>query len=174
LGSIEASKQTPHFRVLYALGIPGIGYVNARALAQQFRSIDDLMGASTEQIVETPGIGPVLADTIRQTLAEERTRELVERLRAQGLNLATVGAEAEEPEGPLSGKTLVLTGTLPNLSREQATERIEAAGGKVTGSVSAKTDYVVAGEDPGGTKWNKAQELGTEIIDEDRLLELIG
>jgi DNA ligase (NAD+) len=173
LASIEGSKGTPYFRVLYALGIPGIGYVNARALAQQFRSVDALMSASTEDIVETPGIGPVLADTIRQTLAEDRTRELIERLRGHGLKLETEGAEAEEPEGPLSGKTLVITGTLPSMSREQVTERIEAAGGKVTGSVSGKTDYVVAGEDPGGSKYNKAQKLGTEMIDEERLLELI-
>ena len=173
LTSIEASKETPYFRVLYALGIPGIGYVNARALAQQFRSVDALMGASTEQIVETPGIGPVLADTIRQTLAEERTRELVERLRGHGLSLETEGAEAAPPEGPLSGKTLVVTGTLPSLSRDEATQRIEAAGGKVTGSVSGKTDYVVAGSDP-GSKYTKAQEIGTEIIDEERLLELLG
>jgi DNA ligase (NAD+) len=175
LESIEASKGTPFFRVLYALGIPGIGYVNARALAQEFRSIDALMAATSEDIVErTPGIGPILADTICKTLAEDRTRELIERLRGHGLNFETVGAEAEEPSGPLSGKTLVITGTLPGMSREEATERIEDAGGKVTGSVSGKTDYVVAGEDPGGTKWNKAQELGTEILDEDRLLELIG
>ena len=175
LESIEASKGTPFFRVLYALGIPGIGYVNARALAQEFRSIDALMAATSEDIVErTPGIGPILADTICRTLAEDRTRELIERLRGHGLNFETVGAEAEEPSGPLSGKTLVITGTLPGMSREEATERIEDAGGKVTGSVSGKTDYVVAGEDPGGTKWNKAQELGTEILDEDRLLELIG
>jgi DNA ligase (NAD+) len=173
LESIESSKGTPYFRVLYALGIPGIGYVNARALAQQFRSVEDLVAASSEQIVETPGIGPVLADTISKTLAEDRTRELIDRLRAHGLKFETEGAEAAEPEGPLSGKTLVITGTLPSLSREQATERIEEAGGKVTGSVSGKTDYVVAGADPGGTKWNKAQELGTEILDEDALLELI-
>ena len=158
LESIEASKGTPFFRVLYALGIPGIGYVNARALAQEFRSIDALMAATSEDIVErTPGIGPILADTICKTLAEDRTRELIERLRGHGLNFETVGAEAEEPSGPLSGKTLVITGTLPGMSREEATERIEDAGGKVTGSVSGKTDYVVAGEDPGGTKWNKAQ-----------------
>jgi len=175
LESIEASKQTPYFRVLYALGIPGIGYVNARALAQVFRSVDDLMAASSADIVErTPGIGPILADTICKTLAEDRTKELIERLRGHGLSLETVGGEAEEPEGPLSGKTLVITGTLPGMSREEAAERIERAGGKVTGSVSGKTDYVVAGADPGGTKWTKAQQFGTEILDEDALLELIG
>lgn len=172
LESIEASKERPFFRVLYALGIPGIGYVNARALASQFGSIEALFEASDEQIEETPGIGPVLAQTIRQTLGEKRTRELIERLRGHGLKLAVEKGEAAPAEGPLSGKTLVLTGTMPNLTRDAATERIEAAGGKVTGSVSKKTDYLVAGEDP-GTKLTKAQELGTNVIDEDALLELL-
>jgi DNA ligase (NAD+) len=172
LESIEASKERPFFRVLYALGIPGIGYVNARALASQFGSIEALFEASDEQIEETPGIGPVLAQTIRQTLGEKRTRELIERLRGHGLKLAVEKGEAAPAEGPLSGKTLVLTGTMPNLTRDAATERIEAAGGKVTGSVSKKTDYLVAGEDP-GTKLTKAQELGTDVIDEDALLELL-
>ena len=158
LGAVEGSKERPFFRVLYALGIPGIGYVNARALAQQFRSMDLLMQASAEEI--------------EQTLAEERTRDLVERLRGHGLRFEEEGPGPEAAEGPLAGKTLVLTGTLPNLTREEATDRIEAAGGKVTGSVSRKTDYVVAGEDP-GTKYTKAQELGTEIVDEAGLLELL-
>jgi DNA ligase (NAD+) len=171
--AIERSKQTPSFRVLYALGIPGIGYVNARALAQQFRSVDALMAASAEEIEQTPGIGPVLARTIEQTLAEPRTRDLIERLRGHGLKMEAEVPARGELDGPLAGKTLVLTGTLPNLSREEATERIEAAGGKVTSSVSGKTDYVVAGDDP-GSKYTKAQELGTEIIDEGRLLELVG
>ena len=173
LASIEASKQTPFFRVLYALGIPGIGYVNARNLAGHFRSIDALIEADAEAIAKTPGIGPVLADTVRQTLAEDRTRDLIERLRGYGLNMESEGPAPGEVDGPLAGKTLVLTGTLPNLSREQATERIEAAGGKVTGSVSKKTDYVVAGADP-GSKMTKAEQLGTEVLDEDGLLELIG
>ncbi len=171
IGAIEASKERTFHRVLYALGIPGIGYVNARALTEHFRSIDALMGAGAEQIAETPGIGPVLARTIEQTIAEERTRELIADLRRHGLRFESEGEEAA-PEGPLTGKTLVLTGTLPNLSRENATERIEAAGGKVTGSVSKKTDYLVAGDDP-GSKYTKAQELGTEILDEDRLLHLL-
>ena len=172
ISAIEGSKERSFHRVLYALGIPGIGYVNARALVGRFRSIDELIDASAEEIEETPGIGPVLARTIEQTLAEERTRELIERLRSYGLRF-----EEEEPtappEGPLAGKALVITGTLPNLSREEATERIEAAGGKVTGSVSRNTDYLVAGADP-GTKHTRAQELGTEIIDAERLLELLG
>jgi DNA ligase (NAD+) len=168
--AIDASRERPFHRVLFALGIPGIGYVNARALAAHFRSIDALMAASAEQIEETPGIGPVLARTIAQTLAEERTRDLIERLRSHGLRMEEEGAA--EPRGPLTGKTFVLTGTLPSISREQATERIEAAGGKVTGSVSGKTDYLVAGADP-GSKLAKAKELGTTVIDEEGLLELL-
>jgi DNA ligase (NAD+) len=170
LAAIEQSKQVPFFRVLYALGIPGIGYVNARALAQHFGSMDALLDADGEQVVQVDGIGPVLAETIAQTLDEQRTRDLIEDLRRHGLQMEGVQAAAE---GPLSGKTLVITGTLPNMSREGATERIEAAGGKVTGSVSKKTDYVVVGADPGGSKFTKAQELGTEQLDEEALLALL-
>jgi DNA ligase (NAD+) len=172
VAAIDASRERPFMRVLYGLGIPGIGYVNARAIADHFRSMDALLDATAEQIEEVAGIGPVLARTIAQTLEEERTRELIERFRAHGLKMEAEGPAPGEAGGPLAGKTLVLTGTLPNLTREQAAERIEAAGGKVTGSVSRKTDYVVAGEDP-GTKYTKAQELGTEILDEDGLLKLL-
>jgi DNA ligase (NAD+) len=171
--NIEASKEQPFFRVLYGLGIAGIGWVNARALAEQFRSIDALMTATSDQIVETPGIGPILADQIVETLADDRTRELIERLRERGLRMELAPDEAVQVEGPLTDKTFVLTGTLPNLSREEATARIEAAGGKVTGSVSKNTDYVVAGADP-GSKMAKAEQLGTEILDEAGLLELLG
>ena len=171
VGAIEASKEQPFHRVLYALGIPGIGYVNARALGRHFRSMETLLAASAEDLTEVEGMGPILARTVHETLAEERTRELIERLRGHGLRMEEEG-EAPAPEGPLTGKTVVLTGTLPNLTREDATARIEAAGGKVTGSVSKKTDYLVAGEDP-GTKYTKAQELGTEILDEDGLLGLM-
>jgi DNA ligase (NAD+) len=169
--SLEASKRQPFERVLYGLGIPGVGYVNARNLARHLRSMDALLAATEEQLVEVEGIGPIMARTIAETLAEDRTRELVERFRQYGLKMEEEGPAAPA-EGPLVGKTLVLTGTLPNLTREDATERIEAAGGKVTGSVSKKTDYVVAGEDP-GTKLTKAQDLGTEILDEDGLLALL-
>jgi DNA ligase (NAD+) len=173
LESIERSRrETPFFRVLYALGIPGIGYVNARALATQLRSMDALLEATPEQIVETPGIGPVLADTIVETLEEDRTRDLIERLRAHGLQMEQEGP-APGTEGPLAGKTFVITGTLPNMSRERAAEAIEEAGGKVTNSVSKKTDFLVVGADPGGSKFNKAQEIGTEQIDEERLVELL-
>ena len=160
-------------RVLYALGIPGIGFVNARALTGRFRSMDALLAASPEEIEETPGIGPILARTIAETLAEEATRELIERLRGHGLAMEEEGPAPTEAVGPLKGKTFVLTGTLPDLTREDATARIEAAGGKVTGSVSKKTDYVVAGEDP-GSKLLKAEQVGTDILDEAGLLELLG
>jgi DNA ligase (NAD+) len=170
--AIERSKHQPFSRVLYGLGIPGIGLVNARALTGQLRSIDALLAATPEEIEKTPGIGPILAQTIAETLAQESTRALIERLRGHGLRMQEEGPALEEPDGPLKDRTLVLTGTFPNLTRDEATERIEAAGGKVTGSVSKKTDYVVAGEDP-GTKLAKAEEVGTEVLDEDGLLALL-
>ena len=172
LDAVERSKGQPFNRVLYGLGIPGIGYVNARALTARFRSMDALLQASPEEIEETPGIGPVLAQTIAETLSEEATREQIRRLRAHGLSMEEEGPAPGAADGPLQGKTLVLTGTLPGLTREEATARIEAAGGKVTGSVSKKTDYLVAGEDP-GSKMVKAQELGTEVLDEAGLVSLL-
>jgi DNA ligase (NAD+) len=172
LASIERSKEVPFFRVLYALGIPGIGYVNARNLAGHLRSMDAIMAASPEQIVETEGIGPKLAETIVETLEEDRTRELIRRLREHGLKMEEEGP-APGTVGPLAGKTFVITGTLPNISREKAGEMIEDAGGKVTNSVSKKTDYLVLGAEP-GSKLAKAEKLGTEIIDEEKLLALVG
>jgi DNA ligase (NAD+) len=171
VAAIDESRKQPFHLVLYALGIPGVGYVNARNLARHFRSMEALLAATDEQLAETEGVGPIMAKTVSETLAEERTRELIERLRGYGLNMEEEGP-APPAEGPLVGKTLVLTGTLPNLTRPEATARIEAAGGKVTGSVSKKTDYLVAGDDP-GTKLTKAQDLGTEVLDEDGLLELL-
>ena len=170
--AIERSKEQPFYRVFAALGIPGFGGVNARKLTAHFRTIDALLEADPEQIAETEGIGPILAEQLHATLAEERTRRIIERLRTAGLQFEEKGP-APGTVGPLAGKTFVITGTLPNLSREVATERIEEAGGKVTNSVSKKTDYLVAGADPGGSKWNKAQEIGTEVIDEDGLVEML-
>jgi DNA ligase (NAD+) len=172
IANIEASKEQPFFRVLYALGIQGIGYVNARALASHFGSMDALMNASEEEIVETGGIGQEKARVLMEVLEDERMQEQIRRLRELGLKMRQEGGPIPGTEGPLAGKTFVLTGTLPEMSRETATERIEAAGGKVTGSVSKKTDYVVAGADP-GSKLAKAQELGTEILDEAGLVALL-
>jgi DNA ligase (NAD+) len=170
--AIEASKKQPFHRVLSSLGIHGIGGVNARKLTAQFRTIDALLEADADAITETEGIGPILAEQLAATLAEERTRTIIQRLRDSGLQFEEKGPAPGT--GPLGGKTFVITGTLPNMSREVATEKIEAAGGKVTGSVSKKTDYLVAGADPGGSKWNKAQEIGTEILDEEALVKLLG
>jgi DNA ligase (NAD+) len=170
---IEGSKRKPFSRVLYALGIPGIGFVNAESLAEHFGTMDALLEATPEDIVEADGIGPILAEQIYEELSEERTRQLVERLRKAGLRMELDPSERRKQGGPLDGKTLVLTGTLPNLSREQATRLIRLAGGKVVNSVSKKTDYLIAGDSP-GSKLAKAEDLGTEVIDEDGLQELVG
>ncbi|MDX6669891.1 MAG: ligase [Solirubrobacteraceae bacterium] len=168
--AIAASRARPFARVLWALGIESVGGVNARNLAQRFRSIDALMAASPEEIAQTPGIGPIVAQTLHDALADEATRELIERLRAAGLQLSQEGPPPGE--GPLAGKTFVLTGTLPTLTREEATERILGAGGRVTTSVSKNTDHLVAGDTP-GSKLEKAQRLGTDVLDEDGLLALL-
>jgi DNA ligase (NAD+) len=166
---IQASRERPFGRVLFAIGIEGVGEVTGRNLAQQFRSMDALMRATPEQIAETPGIGPKVARLIHDQLHDEQMVELVERLRP----FVKLEEEGAPPgEGPLNGKTLVLTGTLPDLTREQATERILAAGGRVTSSVSKKTDYVVAGE-AAGSKLEKAERLGVPVLDEAGLLALL-
>ena len=184
VNAIQGSKRQPFHRVLYAIGIPGIGGVNARALASHFGSMQRLMDASEEEIEEVEGIGPVLAGLIKETLDEPRNQELVKELGAAGLNMqqsrrseygrrSVSGSAGGAQDGPLKGQTFVLTGTLPGMSRDEATERITAAGGKVTGSVSGKTDYVVAGADP-GSKVDKARELDRPVIDEAELERLLG
>ena len=173
LAAIEASRGRPFTRVLYGLGLPGVGYVTAEALAAHFGSIDALRAADPEQIQDVEGVGPVMALQIAESLAEERTWELIEKLRAKGLRMELERSERPAAEGPLKGKTVVLTGTLPTLTREEATALIKRAGGKVTNSVSKKTDYVVAGDNP-GSKMSKAEELGTEVIDEQGLERLLG
>ena len=170
LAAIEASKQRPLGRLLFAVGIEGVGYVIGRNLAQHFRSIDALMAATPEEITATPGIGDDRAALIHHQLQDEQMRALIEDLRSLGLRLEEEGPPPGE--GPLAGKTFVLTGTLPSLPREEATERIVAAGGRVTSSVSKKTDYVVAGDSP-GTKLEKADRLGVTVLDEAGLLQLL-
>jgi DNA ligase (NAD+) len=171
IASIEESKQRPFARVLFAIGLEGVGEVTGRALAMQFRSIDALLAATPEQIAETPGIGPIVAQLIHDQLAEPALGALIDDLRGLGLSMELEGPPPGQ--GPLAEKTIVLTGTLPTLTREEATERILAAGGRVTSSVSKKTDYVAAGDSP-GTKLEKAERLGVEVIDEEGLLALLG
>jgi DNA ligase (NAD+) len=170
LAALEASKQRAFARVLFALGIEEVGEVTGRNLAQRFRDIDMLLAATPEQIAETPGVGEKMAASITAQLHDERMASLIEDLRKLGLCFHEEGPPPSQ--GPLAGKTLVLTGSLPELSREQATERILAAGGRVTTSVSKKTDYVVAGESP-GSKLEKAERLGVSVLDEAGLLALL-
>lgn len=173
LAAIEASRRRPFKRVLYALGLPGVGYVTAEALADHFGSIDALHEAEPEQIEEVEGVGPIMAVQIAEALADEPTWALIEKLKEKGLRLEADPAERRATGGPLEGKTVVLTGTLPELTREEAAALVKSAGGKVTNSVSKKTDYVVAGESP-GSKLAKAESLGTEILDEAGLRKLVG
>jgi DNA ligase (NAD+) len=169
--AIEASKERPFGRVLFAIGLEEVGFVTGRNLAEHFRSIDALLAAGPEEIQATPGVGPIMAQRIHRQLADDGMRALIDDLRGQGLTFAEAGPPPGE--GPLSGKTLVLTGTLPDLTREQATERITRAGGRVTSSVSKKTDYVVAGDSPGASKLQKAERLKVPILDEAGLLALL-
>ena len=171
IGALEASKQQPFGRVLFALGIEEVGYVTGRNLAQQFRTIDALLAAGVEEIERTPGVGPKMAQVIHDQLADAQMRALIDDLRGQGLRFEEEGPPPGE--GPLADKTFVLTGTLPTLTREEATEAIIARGGRVTGSVSRKTDYVVAGDSP-GTKLAQAEKLGVSVLDEDGLRALLG
>ena len=170
--AIAESKKEPFSIVLFALGLPGIGYVTAQALAEHFGTMDALLAADAEQIEQVEGVGPITAAQIAEELAEEPTRKLIERLRERGLRFELDESERRAEGGPLEGKTFVLTGTLPNMSRDQAGTLIKRAGGKVTNSVSKKTDYVVAGESP-GSKLAKAEDLGVDVIDEDALRELV-
>ncbi len=173
ISEIERSKQRPFGIVLYALGLPGIGYVNAQALAEHFGSIDALLAAEPEEIEQVEGIGPVLANALTEELSDEGVVELIDRLRERGLRFELDESERRPEGGPLDGKTFVLTGTLPDLTREEASSLIKRAGGKVTGSVSKKTDYVVAGDSP-GSKLAKAEELGVDVVDEEGLRKLVG
>jgi len=170
LEQIEGSKKQPLQRVLLGLGIRHVGERTAQALAEEFGSIDALIASTEEELTRVNDIGPKVAATVREFFSNERNLALVERLRGYGL---TFIAERKVRGTTLSGLTFVLTGTLPTLTRDEAKDRIEAAGGKVSGSVSKKTDYVVAGEEA-GSKLDKAQSLGVAVLDEAGLLALLG
>jgi DNA ligase (NAD+) len=172
VAAIEASKHTTLARFLYALGIRQVGETTAKDLARHFGSLDRLMDASVERLQEAPDVGPVVAQSIHTFFDQPHNREVLEQLRAAGLRWDEHEGQLDAGPKPLAGKTFVLTGTLPSLEREAAKALIEAAGGKVSGSVSKKTHYVVAGE-AAGSKLDKARELGVEVLDEAALRALL-
>jgi DNA ligase (NAD+) len=170
LAAIDGSRETTLPRFIYALGIRNVGESTARDLASSIGDIEALMNADEEQLQQVPDVGPVVAQSIAHFFHEPHNRKVVNDLLAAGVRWKAPKVSVRRTT--LAGKSFVLTGTLPNLSREQAAERIQAAGGKVTGSVSKKTDYVVVGADP-GSKYDKARELDVPVLDEEGLLQLL-
>jgi DNA ligase (NAD+) len=172
--AIEKSKDASLGRVIYALGIRNVGEVTARDLALHFGNMDALMDAGVEQLQETPDVGPVVAESIASFMRERHNREVIEQLRAAGVRWKEGAPQAAaKAQGPFAGKIVVLTGTLSAMTRDDARDRIESGGGKVTGSVSKKTDFVVAGEEA-GSKLERARELGVTVLDEQQFLKLLG
>jgi DNA ligase (NAD+) len=176
LEAIEKSRSTTLARFIFGLGIRNVGESTAKDLARHFGTLDALLSADLEQLQQVPDVGPVVAASLRQFLAEEHNRAVVEQLRKAGVHWSehapAAADEAAAPGGAVVGKTFVLTGTLPTMARDAAAALIEAGGGKVSGSVSKKTDYVVAGEEA-GSKLVKANQLGVAVLDEEGLLVLL-
>ncbi|MGD9833645.1 MAG: NAD-dependent DNA ligase LigA [Piscinibacter sp.] len=173
LAGLEKSKHTTLARFLYGLGIRHVGETTAKDLAKHFGGIDRVMEASVDQLLEVNDVGPVVAQSIRTFFDQPHNREVVEQLRAVGVRWDEHDGHRPDASAlPLAGKTLVLTGTLPTFSRDEAKDLIEAAGGKVSGSVSKKTHYVIAGEEA-GSKLDKARELGVTVLDEAGLRALL-
>ena len=170
--ALDKSRSTTLPRFLYGLGIRHVGETTAKDLAKHFGKLDGLMDATLEQLLEVPDVGPIVAEAVRTFFDQPHNREVVEQLRAAGITWPEHEPAERAAPLPFAGKTFVLTGTLPTLKREEAKERIESVGGKVSGSVSKKTDYVVAGEEA-GSKLDKARELGVAILDEAGLLSLL-
>jgi len=170
LAGIEKSKNTTLARFIYALGVRNVGEATARDLARHFGSLEALCGADEAALEEVADVGPVVAQSIARFFAEPRNRDVLREFRKVGVRWPETRPKAVSL--PLRGKTFVLTGTLPNLKREEAKDRLEALGAKVSGSVSKKTDYVVVGSEP-GSKYDKARELGVTLLDEKGLLKLL-
>src|SRR5690606_6004205 len=168
---LDKSKQTTLPRFLFGLGIRHVGEATAKDLARHFGGIERIMNASVDELLQVNDVGPVVAQSIRTFFDQDHNREVVEQLRAAGVHWPENEGEHNTPQ-PLLGKTFVLTGTFPTLKREDAKEMLEAAGAKVAGSVSKKTDYVVAGADA-GSKLDKARELGVTVLNEDEWLALL-
>jgi DNA ligase (NAD+) len=171
IANIDASRKAKLPRILNGLGIAFVGERTSQFLAEEFGDLDKIAAASADELQKAEEVGPKVAQSIRRFFDEERNRELIERLRSEGFSFTY--EIKKKAGGPLAGLTFVLTGTLPDLTREDAKARIEAAGGKVTGSVSKKTDYLVAGEDA-GSKLDKAKEIGVKVIDQAQLLDMLG
>ncbi len=165
LQQIEGSKDRPLWRLLVGLNIRHVGTHVAQLLATAFGSIDALAAASVDEIDDVPGIGPEIAASVREWFDDPENLALIERLRTAGLRTADERVAEQPQEGPLSGQTIVLTGTMPTMTREEGTELAQQAGARVASSVSKKTDFVVAGENA-GSKLAKAESLGVEVIDE--------
>jgi DNA ligase (NAD+) len=173
IASIEASKGIPFNRVLFGLNIPDVGWVTAVNLARHFENVDRLATASQEDIQEAEGIGPDRAESIAEWFSDDANRKLVDELRSLGLKFE-IGDELKPVEGPLTGKTYVITGTLEAFSRDQAAAELEARGAKVVNSVSGKTTGLIVGEEPGNSKLTKARKLEVPLLEERELLKLLG
>jgi DNA ligase (NAD+) len=171
LDGLEASKSRDLWRLIFGLGILHVGTGVAKSLGKTFATLDDLMEQSLKRLLETEDVGGVIAQSLFAWFGDKRNRELIERLRKAGLNFKSALYQSESALGPLAGKIFVLTGTLPTMTREDAAAKIESLGGKVSSSVSKKTDYVLAGEEA-GSKLDKAQKLGVKIISEADFLKL--
>jgi DNA ligase (NAD+) len=171
LRGVEAARDRPIWRLLVGLSIRHVGPTAAQDVARQFRTMDAVMAASPEELAAVEGVGPVVARSLHAWFLDERHREIVERIRAGGARFADEGSD--EGPRPLEGVTVVVTGTLATYSRDGATEAVQALGGKVTGSVSKKTDFVVVGTDPGASKHDKAVKLGVPVLDDDGLRVLL-
>jgi DNA ligase (NAD+) len=172
VAALGKSKSTTLARFLYALGIRHVGETTAKDLAKHFGAIDRLMDASVDQLLEVNDVGPVVAASLHTFFAQPHNREVVEQLRAAGIAWPEHDGSADRSPKPLAGQTFVLTGSLPTLAREDAKAMIEAAGGKVAGSVSKKTHFVVAGAEA-GSKLDRARELGVAVLDEAALLAML-
>jgi len=172
LQAVESSKQQPLERLIIGLGIHGVGEVAARKLARQFLNLDALSRASLDELTSLEGIGPGIAASITGWFAQPHNQELLQKLRANGVWPQEHETKENAQSGALAGKTFVITGTLPTLSREQAERLILEHGGTISSSVSKKTDYLLLGENP-GSKYAKALELGIPILDEDSLRQML-
>ena len=172
VAALAKARSTTLERFIYALGIRHVGESTARDLARYFGKLEPIVSASEEEMLQVPDVGPVVAASIARFFAEVHNREGIGQLRAAGVHWVDA-APVRKPAGPLAGKTFVITGSLPTLKRDDAKAMIEAAGARVAGSVSKKTDYVVAGDDA-GSKLAKARELGVSIIDEAKLQKMLG